>query len=159
MKRTRENLLTPPPKTLILFVNHIHLEWEEEEVAAAASSEEHKGGKLIGRSVWEKALNIMLIAHPPQFAFHANYRKAKCEISFSPLLSVRCTICSCCRGLKTVKTKPFIRSFKFLKRQNYINGTRKCPKSWDCKLCKVRSGQNRNHRQENSSAWMQQKQG
>lgn len=70
--------------TLIRFVNHIHLEWEGEEVAAAASSGEHKGGKLIGRSVWGKALNIMLIAHPPQFAFRANYRKAKCEISFLP---------------------------------------------------------------------------
>lgn len=83
MKRTRE---PPPPPVehvaLIRFVNHIHLEWEGEEVAAAASSEEHKGGKLIGRSVWGKALNIMLIAHPPQFAFCANYRKAKCEISF-----------------------------------------------------------------------------
>lgn len=67
--------------TLIRFVNR-------EEVAAAASSEEHKGGKLIGRSVWGKALNMMLIAHPPQFAFRANYRKAKCEMIFLPLLSL-----------------------------------------------------------------------
>lgn len=81
----KEHVNPPPPVehvALIRFVNHIHLEWEGEEVAAAASSEEHKGGKLIGRSVWGKALNIMLIAHPPQFAFCANYRKAKCEISF-----------------------------------------------------------------------------
>lgn len=49
---------TPTPAaarvTLIRFVNHIHLEWEAEEVASAASSEEHKGGQLIGPSVWGK---------------------------------------------------------------------------------------------------------
>lgn len=107
MKRTRENLLTPPPKTLILFVNHIHLEWEGEEVAAAASSEEHKGGKMIGRSVWEKALNIMLIAHPPQFAFHANYRKAKCEISFSPPTQRKVHYLLVLQGIKNCENQTF----------------------------------------------------
>lgn len=57
-KNTRKLVNPHPPAaarvTLIRFVNHIHLEWEAEEVASAASSEEHKGGQLIGPSVWGK---------------------------------------------------------------------------------------------------------